>query len=276
MRRWISSFVLIAAALVVLAGSLLVWLFVAFDANGPSTESRTVVIARGLSVEDIGKLLVERGVVAQQLVFSLGARISGKASALRSGEYAFPAGISAHGAVDLLISGKTVVRHLTVPEGWTTAQALAAVRAAEGLEGPLTQSPAEGAVLPETYNYSWGDTRDGLVRRMTRAMDDTLADLWAKRPPDSPMASPREALIVASIVERETGVADERPLVASVIVNRLKRGMRLQSDPTVAYGVARDAGLANDLLPRPLTRDDLARPNPYNTYTIDEIGRAHV
>src|SRR5574337_1071546 len=110
MRRWISSIVLIAAALVVLAGSLLVWLFVAFDAKGPSAEPHTVVIARGLSVEEIAKLLTERGVVSRQLVFSLGARVSGKASALRSGEYAFPAGISAHGAVDLLVSGKTVVR----------------------------------------------------------------------------------------------------------------------------------------------------------------------
>jgi UPF0755 protein len=140
------------------------------------------------------------------------------------------------------------------------------VERAEGLEGPITVKPAEGALLPETYNYSWGDSRDAMVRRMMRAMDQTLADLWSKRPANSPMASPQEAVIVASIVERETGVASERPLVASVVVNRLKRSMRLQSDPTVAYGVALGEGLPGTILSRPLTRDDLQRPTPYNTY----------
>jgi peptidoglycan lytic transglycosylase G len=265
-RRWISTLVLFAAVLTTIAGALLVWLFVAFDANGPSAEPHAVVVNRGLSVEEIGGLLAARGIVAHQLVFSLGVRLSGKASALRSGEYAFPAGISARAAMDLLVSGKTVVRHLTLPEGWTTVQALALIGNAEGLEGALTVTPGEGTLLPETYNYSWGDTRDGMARRMMRAMDETLAELWAKRPADSPMESPREAVIVASIVERETALADERPLVASVVVNRLKRDMRLQSDPTVAYGVADANRLPGDVLARPLSRDDLARPSPYNTY----------
>lgn len=266
MRRWFSTVVLLIAGFTTVAAGLLVWLLVAFGAAGPSTETATVVIVRGSSVEDIGKLLAERGVVANRLVFSLGVRLSRKASALRSGEYAFPAAVSARAAMDLLVSGRTVVRRLTLPEGWTTGQALMLVQGAEGLEGPITEKPAEGALLPETYNYSWGDSRDAVVRRMKRSMDETLADLWSKRPTDSPMASPAEALIVASIVERETGAASERPLVASVIVNRLKRGMRLQSDPTVAYGVARDEGLPSDTLSRPLTRDDLARPTAYNTY----------
>lgn len=266
MRRWLSAIVLISATLTTLAAGLLVWLFVAFDAPGPSAEPHSVIVARGLSVEDIGKLLTERGVTAHQMVFSLGVRLSGKASALKSGEYAFPAGITARAAMDLLVSGRTVVRHLTLPEGWTTVQALALVQSAEGLEGPLTLRPGEGALLPETYNYTWGDTRDRMVRRMMRAMDETLADLWAKRPSDCPMGSPAEAVVVASIVERETAIASERPLVASVIVNRLKRGMRLQSDPTVAYGIAHSDGLPGDVLARPLTRDDLLRPSPYNTY----------
>jgi UPF0755 protein len=271
MRRWLSVLVLFAAAITTIAAGLLVWLFVAFNAAGPSAEPRTVVIARGLSVEDIGKLLVTRGVVSNQLVFSLGVRLSGKASALKSGEYAFPASVSARAAMDVLVSGRTVVRRLTLPEGWTTGQALMLVENAEGLEGPITVKPAEGALLPETYNYSWGDSRDAMVRRMMRAMDQTLADLWSKRPAGSPMASPREALIVASIVERETGVPDERPLVAAVIVNRLERHMRLQSDPTVAYGVALSEGLPGATLSRPLTRDDLARPSPYNSYMNDGL-----
>jgi UPF0755 protein len=276
MRRVFSAVLLIAAAVTTLAAGLLVWLFVAFGATGPSAEPNTVVVARGLSVEEIGKLLAERGVVANRLVFSLGVRLSGKASALKSGEYAFPAAISARAAMDVLVSGRTVVRRLTLPEGWTTAQALALVQNATGLEGPITENPGEGALLPETYNYSWGDARDAIVRRMMHAMDATLADLWAKRPPDSPMTSPAEAVIVASIVERETGIASERPLVASVIVNRLKRHMRLQSDPTVAYGIAAGEGLPGDVLARPLTRDDLLRPTPYNTYIIDGLPAAPI
>jgi UPF0755 protein len=266
MRRWFSAVILIVAVVTTLAAGLLVWLFSAFDARGPSVEPHTLVVERGLSVEEIAQLLAARGVIANPLVFSLGVRLSHKSSALRSGEYAFAAGISARSAMDLLVSGKTVVRHLTLPEGWTTAQALSLIQNAPGLEGPITLKPAEGALLPETYNYTWGDTRDGMVRRMTRAMDAMLADLWAKRPADSPMTSPDEAKIVASIVERETGLANERPLVASVIVNRLGRGMKLQSDPTVAYGVALADHLPGQLLERPLTRDDLAFPSTYNTY----------
>jgi UPF0755 protein len=276
MRRCISSFILIGAGFTTLVAALLVWLFVAFETPGPLAENRTVVIARGLSVEEIGGLLAERGVISHQLVFSLGVRLSGKASALRSGEYAFPAGITARAAMDLVLSGKTVVRHLTIPEGLTTAQVLALVQNAEGLEGPLTAPPSEGALLPETYNYSWGDTRDSMVRRMTKAMSDALADLWAKRPAGSLLTSLEQALVLASIIERETGIASERPLVASVMVNRLKRGMRLQSDPTVAYGIAHEDHLPGDQLGRPLTRDDLARPTPYNTYVIDGLPPAPI
>ena len=271
MRHWLSAIVLIAATLTTLVAGLFVWLFVAFDTPGPSAEPRTVIVARGLSVEEIGKLLTESGVTAHQMVFSLGVRLSGKASALKSGEYAFPIGSSARAAMDVLVSGRTVVRHLTLPEGLTTAQALALVQGGEGLEGPLTLSPGEGALLPETYNYTWGDTRDGMVRRMMRAMNETLTDLWAKRPSDSPMTSAAETVVVASIVERETGMANERPLVASVVVNRLKRSMRLQSDPTVAYGIAHGDGLPGDVLVRPLSRDDLLRPSPFNTYTNDGL-----
>jgi UPF0755 protein len=276
MRRAFKAVVLILAALTTLAAGLLGWLFVAFDARGPLADPRAVVIARGLSAEDIGKLLADRGVISNPLVFSLGTRLSGKGSALRSGEYAFPAGASARAAMDIIVSGRTVVRRLTVPEGWTTAQALQLVETAEGLEGPITVRPDEGALLPETYNYSWGDSRDAIVRRMMRSMDETLADLWSKRPTDSPMTSPREALILASIVERETGVPEERGLVASVMVNRLKRSMRLQSDPTVAYGAALAASTPLHLLARPLTRDDLQRATAYNTYLIDGLPPAPI
>jgi UPF0755 protein len=276
MRRAFKAVVLILAALTTLAAGLLGWLFVAFDARGPLADQRAVVIARGLSAEEIGKLLTDRGVIANPLVFSLGVRLSGKGSALRSGEYAFAAATSARAAMDLIVSGRTVVRRLTLPEGWTTAQALQLVDTAEGLEGAITVRPDEGALLPETYNYSWGDSRDAIVRRMTRAMEETLADLWTKRPTDAPVKSPHEALVLASIVERETGIAEERGLVASVMANRLKRGMRLQSDPTVAYGAALASSSPLHLLSRPLTRDDLQRATPYNTYVIDGLPPAPI
>ena len=138
--------------------------------------------------------------------------------------------------MDLLVSGKTVVRHLTLPEGWTTAQALSLIQNAPGLEGPITLKPAEGALLPETYNYTWGDTRDGMVRRMTRAMDAMLADLWAKRPADSPMTSPDEAKIVAELAAAQGKPVDiggyYRPDMAKVAA-----AMR----PSATFNAALDA-----------------------------------
>jgi UPF0755 protein len=182
--------------------------------------------------------------------------------ALRAAEFSFPAGASLRDVFDVLRHARPVQRRLTIPEGLNSKQIIALLDEAEGLTGEIPELE-EGQILPETYAYQWGDTRTGLVRRAARAMDQALAEAWAGREDNLPLASAREALVLASIVERETGKAEERPLVASVFLNRLRRGMPLQSDPTVAYAAA-DGGL----LDRPLSRADLDRDHPFNTYRI--------
>jgi UPF0755 protein len=169
--------------------------------------------------------------------------------------------------MDLLVSGRVVMRRLTAPEGLTVGEIFSLVIQADGLTGDMPPLPSEGTLLPQTYHFAYGDERRAIVERMTKAMSETLAELWAKRRPDLPYRGPNEAVVMASIVEKETAVAEERPLVAGVFVNRLRRGMRLQSDPTVAYGL--DPGRGD--LDRALTRDDLDRPSAWNTYRIDGL-----
>jgi UPF0755 protein len=197
-------------------------------------------------------------------VFRVGAVVSGEASQLKAGEYAFTPGVSPQGAAAIIASGKTVVRRLTIAEGTTTAQAVALLGEAEGLEGEIASIPGEGELLPETYFYSWGDSRERLLQRQRRAMTEAIAELWPKRAPDLPLKTPQEALVMASIVEKETAVPEERPRIAAVFLNRLKRGMRLQADPTVIYGLTE----GKSVLDRPLSRADLETHHAWNTYVV--------
>ena len=164
-----------------------------------------------------------------------------------------------------MTKGETVVRSFTIPEGLTVAEAMEIVAKAKGLAGAMPSSlPDEGRLLPETYHYSYYDSKAQAVRRMEKALDDALAKAWAGRDEGLPLNSPEEALILASIVEKETGVKAERARVAAVFLNRLRKGMRLQSDPTVIYGITQGKGP----LGRDLTRADLDTLTPWNTYEI--------
>ena len=237
-----------------------------FNAPGPLAETRRVVVAKGTGLAPLAALLADRGVLRDPLAFRAFVTVEGSQNRLKAGEYDFPAGISAASVRDLLVAGRTVVRRLTVPEGLTTAAVLDLVRGAEGLVGE-PPGPGEGRLLPETYHYSYGDSRAGLVARMERAMDEALARLFRDRPADSPLKHETELLTLASIVEKETGVSGERAEIAGVFVNRLKRGMRLQTDPTVIYALT--GGRRG--LGRPLTRTDLRVDHPYNTYRIQGL-----
>ncbi len=240
---------------------------VAFTGPGPLAAAGTVVIEKGAGVERIAAMLHASGVVGDRFLFAAGARLTGRGRAMRAGEYRFPAGISMDRAIALLARGETVKRRLTVAEGLTVSQAFALVAADAGLAGDLPDDVPEGSLLPETYFFSLGDSRAALIRRMRDSMRETLRSLWGKRAPGLALESPEQALVLASIVERETARPDERARVSAVFHNRLRRGMRLQSDPTVAYALTR--GRAP--LGRPLGRADLRVDSPYNTYRVNGL-----
>ncbi|MCR0985358.1 endolytic transglycosylase MltG [Roseomonas populi] len=259
MGRAIRALLILVLLLGLAGGGAFLYARHIYEQPGPLAEGKPFVVPRGGS-EAIGAALQQAGIVADARAFFAAAWVTRGEGPLRAGEFAFPAGGSLKDVLEVLRTARPVQRRLTVPEGLTARQIVAVIDRAEGLTGE-TPPIDEGDLLPETYTYQWGDTRAAIVRRAEAAMGEALREAWAARAPDLPIASPREALVLASIVERETGIAAERPRVASVFINRLRRGMPLQSDPTVAYAAAEGAALD-----RALTRADLDRDHPFNTY----------
>lgn len=267
MARTIRWFGLSLLTILVLAGASAGWGYAEIVRPGPLASDKVVLIPRGLGVPQIADTLLARDAITSALLFRIAARTVGRDKLLRAGEFRIPTRSSLREIIDILDSGQTVVRRLTVAEGVTVRQVVAQLNKTEGLTGLITRSPEEGALLPETYHFSYGDLRSGLVRRMQGGMTKLLGELWSARAPNLPYRTPQEALILASIVERETGRSDERARIAGVFVNRLRRGMRLQSDPTVAYGLSEGWGK----LERPLSRADLKRRTPFNTYVVSGL-----
>ena len=240
------------------------WLDHQFHGAGPLVEARVVIIAKGSGSARIARELEAAGILNDARLFSLGLRLFGEPKALRAGEFSFPARSSPASVAAIVQSGRTVVRRVTLAEGLTNHEFAEQLAASPGLAGAVGKLPQEGRLLPETYHYAFGDQRAAVLGRMRQQMDDLLAKLWLVRAEGLPLKSPEEALILASIVEKETGVATERARVAAVFINRLRLGMRLQSDPTVVYGLT----LGRRALGRPLSRADLQSSTPYNTYVI--------
>lgn len=230
---------------------------------GPLVAETVLLIPSGASVSSISKSLAEAGVVEHPELFIAAVRLKGVQSRIKAGEYKIPAGASVLEVIDLLIEGKSILYYFTAPEGLTTDQILRLLAADETLVGDITSSPGEGELLPETYAFTRGETRDGVIARMMKDQDALVDKLWPERALELPFATPAEALILASIVEKETGVAEERPRIAAVFVNRLKRGMRLESDPTIIYGLTKGEPLG-----RGLRQSELRSDTPYNTYVI--------
>ena len=256
--------VLAAAVIAAAAAAGYAYLAAKYEAPGPLESAAVVYLPPGTSLNGIAEILAEKGAIARPWLFVAGTEILDDDRALRAGEYEIPVQASMADIAALLKEGRTVVRKLTVAEGLTTKQVLALVAEAEGLTGPIGETPDEGRLLPETYFYSYGDSQDDMVRRMARNLDQTLAAAWANRAENLPYETPEEALILASIIEKETGKPAERAEVAAVFVNRLRKGMKLQADPTVIYALTRGQGG----LDRPLTTEDLVIDSPYNTYAV--------
>jgi UPF0755 protein len=238
-----------------------------FDAAGPLADDKVVNIPRGLGIRDIADLLQREGVVDQPYIF-MGGVIALKARGeLKYGEYQFSKHASVADVVDTIIEGKVVQHAFTVPEGLTSEQIVARLLESTALTGQIKEIPREGTLLPETYRFTRGMTREQIIQRMQQAHRRVLQDVWEHRMPDLPVKTPEQLVTLASIVEKETGRPDERTRVAAVFVNRLKTKMRLQSDPTIIYGLTGGKGS----LGRPIQKNEIEQPTPYNTYVIDGL-----
>ncbi len=238
-----------------------------FDAPGPLAEDRVVNIPRGLGLKEISEVLQREGVIDQPWVF-MGGVIALKARGeLKYGEYQFTKRASLADVVDTMIENKVVQHAVTIAEGLTSEQIVARLLENPSLSGQIKEIPREGTLLPETYKFTLGMPRDQIIQRMQAAHKRVLAEVWEHRVQDIPIKSPEQLVTMASIVEKETGRTDERSRVASVFMNRLKNKMRLQSDPTIIYGLTGGKGA----LGRPILRSEIDQHTPYNTYVIDAL-----
>ena len=235
-----------------------------FDAPGPLPEDKIVNIPRGLGIKDIAALLQREGVIDQPYVFMGGVLVMKARGGLKHGEYKFARHASLANVVDTIIDGKVVQHALTLAEGLTSEQIVAKLLQDNALTGQIKEIPPEGSLLPETYKFTRGMTRERMIKHMQEAEQRLVREVWAHRAPDLPLKSPQELVTLASIVEKETGKSSERSRVAAVFVNRLRKQMKLQSDPTIIYGLTGGKGS----LGRPIKRSEIEQPTPYNTYVI--------
>ncbi|MHB2265727.1 endolytic transglycosylase MltG [Aliihoeflea sp. PC F10.4] len=247
------------------------WYFgkVQFEGPGPSTEARTVLIQPNTGVSEIATTLQREGVITNAQIFRYGLRVYDRDAILRAGEYEVPAGASMYDIAELLKSGRSVQRALTIPEGFTVHRAFERIAAMEGLEGDMpSELPPEGSIAADTINFTRGMNRQEMIDRLSANQQRMIETIWEGRADDLPIETVEEFVTLASIVERETGQAAERPHVASVFINRLRQGMRLQSDPTFIYGIFGGEGKPSD---RPIYRSDIESDTPYNTYRINGL-----
>lgn len=233
-----------------------VWVM-SFNEPGPLQEAKTIMVPRGSSTKAIGTLLAREGVVNSELEFVIASKLSFAQNVLKAGEYTFTPAMSVQQVIQKLSGGDVIHRSLTIPEGLTVAQVRAIIEADQGLSGPPLNF-AEGALLPETYSFQFGTKRADIMRQMAKAMTQAIDEAWETRDMSLPLKDKNDLLTLASIVEKETSLAEEMPIVAGVYINRLNKGMKLQADPTVIYGASDYEGN--------LTKVHMREPHAYNTY----------
>nr|MBA2590119.1 endolytic transglycosylase MltG [Alphaproteobacteria bacterium] len=262
MRR----FLFVLVVLGIIAAGVVEWANAAWDAPGleaPWGNETVVLVAPHSRAHAIAQELERRGVLKNSLLFEFDLRIRGLANKIKAGEYAFPSKASMQAVATILVEGKSIQHKLTAAEGLTSEMIWKLVQKNDVLTGDAGPVPQEGSLLPETYLFTRGETRAHLLAKMARAQDTFLAGKWEARASGLPLASMREAIILASIVEKETGVPQERRHVASIFINRLRIGMRLQTDPTIIYDLTKGYPLG-----RGIRASELAAATPYNTYVI--------
>ncbi len=254
----------LAAGVALIMLSLMVFMYaqVFAPANPQMSE---ITFLHGTSVATLANTLQQQHVIRSAFFFKAFAKLRGRANALQAGTYDFPKGASMMDVLKQIEDGRVVRLVVTIPEGKTSAQAVRILMAEAGLTGDV-DIPPEGAILPDTYQYQRGEARQAVLDRMLEAGRKTIDELWAKRAPGLPLATKEDAIILASIVERETALPSERPRVAAVFINRLRQGIRLGSDPTVIYGISHGEPLG-----RGLTKAELDAYTPWNTYQIDKL-----
>jgi len=238
-----------------------------FEAAGPLAEDKVVNIPRGSGIREIADVLQREGVIDQPYVFMGGVIVLKAHGELKYGEYQFTKHASLADVVNTIIDNKVVQHAVTIPEGLTSEQIVARLLENDQLTGQIKEIPREGTLLPETYRFTRGMARDQIIQRMQQAHKRVLAEVWERRMQDLPFKTPDQLVTMASIVEKETGKADERSRVAAVFINRLKTKMRLQSDPTIIYGLTGGKGA----LGRPIMKSEIEQHTPYNTYVIDGL-----
>lgn len=259
----------------IIVAALVLCLNTSIGEPGPLSKQATVAVPKGAGALEIAERLEQTGIIADRRLFMLqyyAARLYSTASgvdrsSLKAGEYAFEPAVSVRQVLDTLISGRGVLLKLTIPEGLTAQQIVDRLKAEPGLTGDVATVPPEGSLLPDTYRFARGTARQEIIDRMRAEHAKVLDAVWTGRKEGLPIAAPEDAVILASIIEKETGKVGERPRVAAVFVNRLRKGMRLQSDPTIVYGLVGGQGA----LGRPITRTDIESKTPYNTYQINGL-----
>ena len=236
------------------------------EAPGPLQSDRAVVVERGMGTEEIAELLEREGVISRPTTFQLMA-MSKLYGNLKAGEFLFKREASLRDVIDTIANGRAIEHSITIPEGLTSEQIVARLNESDLLVGTIAGVPLEGTLLPDTYKIQRGTSRDALIARMQRDQKRIVGEVWAKRAKDLPVRTPTDLVTLASVVEKETGRGDERTRVASVFVNRLQKNMRLQSDPTIIYGLVGGKGS----LGRGITQADIQSQTPYNTYVINGL-----
>jgi UPF0755 protein len=265
--RFFSGLFTLALFLMLGAGAVAALLYHQFETPGPLAVSRVITVPKGEGRIEIATRLEREGAISNRWAFIANYLLRNsvhKPFELKAGDYEIKKNASMADIMEMLTQGRGVLSKLTIPEGMTSLQIVEKLRGEEELVGDITEVPPEGSLLPDTYRFSKGMERRELIERMQAEMQRVLTTVWERRQPSLPISTPEEAIIFASIVEKETGRADERGRVAAVFMNRLKKGMRLQSDPTVIYGIAGGQGT----LGRSITRADLDQKTAHNTYQI--------